>query len=113
MQDQRKEVTSFRTSLDEAFARPVQKRSETVAAPEKPVTIVSNAAGLLATGGSADGAKKTADVIAALNARHKAEQIASNLSTLGPKDINAAEFSFELEINDFPQKARWRATNKV
>ena len=83
----------------------MQARSETQEANSTPLA-----------GTNPDGSKKAADIIAALNARHKAGVIAAATAAPPPvsyKDQNAAEFSFELEINDFPQKARWKATNKV
>ena len=58
----------------------------------------------LAHGASA-GAAKAAAFAAALNAQHK-------MSTGGMSTANLNHFESELEINDFPQYARWKVTHK-
>ncbi|KAJ3096338.1 pre-mRNA processing RNA-helicase [Phlyctochytrium planicorne] len=49
------------------------------------------------------GLSKVKDVIANINRKYKKE---------GARNAGDSPFAYEFEINDFPQKARWKVTNK-
>ncbi|RGB32634.1 P-loop containing nucleoside triphosphate hydrolase protein [Rhizophagus diaphanus] len=51
------------------------------------------------------------DIIADINARFKENSVQGTVPE-ADKAENAAEYSVEIEINDYPQKARWKVTNK-
>ena len=63
---------------------------------------------LAALGSASSGAARAAAFAAALNARHAAGGAAARNPALG----NVPHFESELEINDFPQHARWKVTHK-
>ncbi|KAI8815161.1 P-loop containing nucleoside triphosphate hydrolase protein [Cladochytrium replicatum] len=52
------------------------------------------------------GAERAQDIIARINSRF------NQTGTGGAGTEGAASFSYEIEINDYPQKARWKVTNK-
>ncbi|CAG8602504.1 10049_t:CDS:2 [Funneliformis mosseae] len=60
----------------------------------------------------ASGVQRAKDIIADINARFK-ENSVQGTAPEADKAENAAEYSVEIEINDYPQKARWKVTNKV
>jgi hypothetical protein len=51
--------------------------------------------------------KDVVDIVAQINAKFKDSESATNT-----EEVTAA-FCIEIEINDYPQKARWKVTNKV
>ncbi|RIA89024.1 P-loop containing nucleoside triphosphate hydrolase protein [Glomus cerebriforme] len=51
------------------------------------------------------------DIIADINARFKENSVQGTVPE-ADKTENTAEYSVEIEINDYPQKARWKVTNK-
>ncbi|CAG8473102.1 10632_t:CDS:10 [Acaulospora colombiana] len=57
------------------------------------------------------GVQRAKDIIADINARFKENNIQGTVPE-ADKAENAAEYSVEIEINDYPQKARWKVTNK-
>ncbi|KAJ3290332.1 pre-mRNA processing RNA-helicase [Borealophlyctis nickersoniae] len=57
------------------------------------------------------GAAKARDVIAEINAKFRGDGGAAGLAGEEKKASEAA-FALEIPINDYPQKARWRVTNK-
>ncbi|RHZ89141.1 hypothetical protein Glove_18g32 [Diversispora epigaea] len=57
------------------------------------------------------GVQRAKDIIADINARFKENSVQGTASE-ADKAENAAEYSVEIEINDYPQKARWKVTNK-
>ncbi|CAJ0764366.1 16818_t:CDS:2, partial [Entrophospora sp. SA101] len=57
------------------------------------------------------GVQRAKDIIADINARFKDNPVHGNVSE-ADKTENTAEYSVEIEINDYPQKARWKVTNK-
>ncbi|CAG8516988.1 6760_t:CDS:10 [Acaulospora morrowiae] len=59
----------------------------------------------------ASGVQRAKDIIADINARFK-ENSVQGTAPEADKAENAAEYSVEIEINDYPQKARWKVTNK-
>ncbi|ORY06094.1 P-loop containing nucleoside triphosphate hydrolase protein [Basidiobolus meristosporus CBS 931.73] len=63
-----------------------------------------------AAGGS--GLARARDIIADINARFKDGAISSQKSLPDGTASAAPAFSYEIEINDYPQKARWKVTNK-
>ena len=75
------------------------------AAPRTALAVSDAAAGALALGGANSGAARAAAIFAAaLNAKHAAG--AARAAKM------EAHFESELEINDFPQQARWKVTHK-
>jgi len=62
--------------------------------------------------------KQAQSVIAKLNAQVRATKLALQNATMSddsgrkPKDPDATDFHAIIPINDYPQKARWRVTNK-
>ncbi|KAJ3411299.1 pre-mRNA processing RNA-helicase [Chytridiales sp. JEL 0842] len=54
------------------------------------------------------GLSKALDVVAQINQKFKKAEAAP----AGVKKASDAAFAYEIEINDFPQKARWKVTNK-
>ena len=74
------------------------------AAPRTALAVSDAAAGALALGGANSGAARAAAFAAALNAKHAAG--AARAAKM------EAHFESELEINDFPQQARWKVTHK-
>lgn len=60
----------------------------------------------------ASGVQRAKDIIADINARFKENSVQGTVPE-ADKAENAAEYSVEIEINDYPQKARWKVTNKV
>jgi len=54
--------------------------------------------------------KSAAEILREWNKNHKLGLTVAG--TLAKAEQPQAEVSFELEINDFPQKARWKVTNK-
>ncbi|KAJ1551107.1 pre-mRNA processing RNA-helicase, partial [Nowakowskiella sp. JEL0078] len=113
-----------------------------VAAANAAVSDSSNSAAALAVKATQEAASKAAkisekvgsgssqDILARINAKYKegqtsiedikraAQQVAA--AALGnavaggnlPVEAGASPFAYNIEINDFPQKARWRVTNK-
>jgi len=83
--------------------------------PPPPSTAVAvagagaGAGGALALGGATTGAARAAAFAAALAAQHAAG--VGRGGAAGPS-AGAPRFESELEINDFPQKARWNVTHK-
>ncbi|PKY42662.1 P-loop containing nucleoside triphosphate hydrolase protein [Rhizophagus irregularis] len=59
----------------------------------------------------ASGVQRAKDIIADINARFKENSVQGTVPE-ADKAENAAEYSVEIEINDYPQKARWKVTNK-
>ncbi|CAG8538186.1 7498_t:CDS:10 [Dentiscutata heterogama] len=59
----------------------------------------------------ASGVQRAKDIIADINARFKENSVQGNVAE-ADKTENTAEYSVEIEINDYPQKARWKVTNK-
>ncbi|CAG8485915.1 3695_t:CDS:10 [Cetraspora pellucida] len=59
----------------------------------------------------ASGVQRAKDIIADINARFKENSVQGTVAE-ADKAENAAEYSVEIEINDYPQKARWKVTNK-
>ncbi|CAG8451126.1 6864_t:CDS:10 [Ambispora leptoticha] len=58
------------------------------------------------------GVQRAKDIIADINSRFKENSVQGGVVTEENKTENAAEYSVEIEINDYPQKARWKVTNK-
>ncbi len=70
-----------------------------------------------ARGKDAAALEKAQAVIAKLNAQVRATKLALQAQTVAedqrkPKDPDATDFHAIIPINDYPQKARWRVTNK-
>ncbi|CAG8799532.1 35562_t:CDS:10, partial [Gigaspora margarita] len=59
----------------------------------------------------ASGVQRAKDIIADINARFKENSVQGTVAE-ADKTENTAEYSVEIEINDYPQKARWKVTNK-
>ncbi|CAG8601941.1 3784_t:CDS:10 [Paraglomus occultum] len=59
----------------------------------------------------ASGVQRAKDIIADINSRFKENSVQGNGSE-DNRTENVAEYSVEIEINDYPQKARWKVTNK-
>jgi len=69
--------------------------------------------------GGASGLKQALSIAAKLNAQVKAakanlqnQQTVDDGTGRKPKDPDATDFHAIIPINDYPQKARWRVTNK-
>ncbi|KNC97730.1 uncharacterized protein SPPG_07192 [Spizellomyces punctatus DAOM BR117] len=58
----------------------------------------------------ASGAARARDIIAEINAKFK--DAAAGVGGEDKKQASEAAYAYEIEINDYPQKARWRVTNK-
>ncbi|CAG8440389.1 7607_t:CDS:10 [Ambispora gerdemannii] len=58
------------------------------------------------------GVQRAKDIIADINSRFKENSVQGGVVTEENKTENTAEYSVEIEINDYPQKARWKVTNK-
>ncbi|KAG9286065.1 hypothetical protein G9A89_022742 [Geosiphon pyriformis] len=58
------------------------------------------------------GFQRAKDIIADINSRFKENSVQGGAVTEESKTENTAEYSVEIEINDYPQKARWKVTNK-
>ncbi|KAJ3185683.1 pre-mRNA processing RNA-helicase [Gaertneriomyces sp. JEL0708] len=57
------------------------------------------------------GAQRARDIIAEINAKFK-DAAAGGVGADDKKQASEAAYAYEIEINDYPQKARWRVTNK-
>ncbi|KAJ3028680.1 pre-mRNA processing RNA-helicase [Rhizophlyctis rosea] len=58
------------------------------------------------------GKQKAQDIVAAINARFKESGLVGGGMGVETKKASEAAFSIEIPINDYPQKARWKVTNK-
>ncbi|KAJ3206683.1 pre-mRNA processing RNA-helicase [Dinochytrium kinnereticum] len=51
-----------------------------------------------------EGLSKAKDIVASINQKYRGKEVA--------RSAGDSPFAYEFEINDFPQKARWKVTNK-
>jgi ATP-dependent RNA helicase DDX46/PRP5 len=104
--------TAKATSAVQAAASGIVSRD---AAPKAEPEVAKPAAGSVVAGSAAKGGalEKAASAISDINARlAKAGQLRSGQS-IDNKGPDAGAFHATLEINDFPQKARWAVTNRT
>ncbi|CAJ0757219.1 17365_t:CDS:10 [Entrophospora sp. SA101] len=103
--------------LDEArdlVKKAQRKKEEAEQIATNPVQKVSSpaeAAARVNASVGTSGVQRAKDIIADINARFKDNPVHGNVSE-ADKTENTAEYSVEIEINDYPQKARWKVTNK-
>ncbi|CAB4423603.1 unnamed protein product [Rhizophagus irregularis] len=116
------DVSDDETSEEEAedddhLMRSVKKEEISTVPDMNPVAIAAlkaaqeAAARVNAKNVGASGVQRAKDIIADINARFKENSVQGTVPE-ADKAENAAEYSVEIEINDYPQKARWKVTNK-
>jgi len=102
-------VTATTTTATTAIISPVPSESNPSAVAA--LRAAQEAAARVNASVGTSGVQRAKDIIADINARFKDNPVHGNVSE-ADKTENTAEYSVEIEINDYPQKARWKVTNK-
>ncbi|KAJ9144885.1 p-loop containing nucleoside triphosphate hydrolase protein [Coniochaeta hoffmannii] len=110
----KKAATAIQSAASAIQSRDAAKAEEEIKSPVNMPPIKASAVTAGKAGGSGGGAlDKAASAISQINARlAKAGQLRPGQS-IDNKGPDAGAFHATLEINDFPQKARWAVTNRT
>jgi ATP-dependent RNA helicase DDX46/PRP5 len=109
----KKAATAIQSAASAIQARDAAKPEEETKSPVNMPPIKASAVTAGKAGGSGGALDKAASAISQINARlAKAGQLRPGQS-IDNKGPDAGAFHATLEINDFPQKARWAVTNRT